>query len=393
MRSGGASNMEAIRAGSRNGKRIKILFLIDSLEPGGTERQLMLLAERLPRQTFEPLIGVLRGSPFLASLSLKTPIVNFNWRGVKVIKHFALVAKLHRFIRRNHFDIVQTHFIDSSIYGSLAVRLSRDKPFLVGTRRNLYYWIKDLPFSFAVYNYTSRWSDRILVNSHSIYDKCRELENIPNTKIELIENGVEVGRFREVSSEAAKEKVGLAGRYPVVGVVANFRPVKGLTDFLQAAARVHREFPGSRFVLVGNGPQRQELLELAGKMGVAPATTFLGHSTKISDIIPAFDVAVQSSISESFSNVLIEYMAAQRPIVATRVGDAERIIVSGKDGLLVSPGSERELGEAILSLVRNPEEAAAIARRAREKVEDNWEFTKILERYQSFYQELVGARP
>ena len=172
-------------------------------------------------------------------------------------------------------------------------------------------------------------------------------------------------------------------------MVGNFRPVKGLLSFLEAAARVHREIPAARFVLVGSGPQEGELKARCRELGIQNQVKFLNHYSEIPTAMAGFDIAVQPSLSESFSNVLLEYMAAAKPIVATRVGEAEMVIEGGKEGLLVKPDRPEELSAAILTFCRDSAKANEMGKLARARVEANWPFSKILNTYQEFYNNLV----
>lgn len=377
-----------------NSPKIKILYLIDELLPGGTENQLILLSEGLPREQFIPIIGVLQKTEYQDSLNLSTPIINFNLNvnGRPFLRNISLLWRLLTYLNREKINIVQTHFIDSSIYGSLAVRLCRNRPYLIGTRRNLYHWVDEEPRAFRFYSYVSRWADKILVNSYQVYDKCKERESIPSHRIVVIQNGVEIEKFSGISSEDAKRKIGLSGVYPVIGVVANWRPVKGLTSFIKAAAQIHAQISSARFILAGFGPQKSELVHLSQELGIEDHVIFMEDCSNIHEIIPAFDIAVQSSLSESFSNVLIEYMAAERPIVATRVGDAENVIEEGKEGLLIKPNCPEELCAAILYLLQNRQKAAEMGMLARTKVEKKWRFSKILDTYHKFYFELIQQK-
>jgi len=373
-------------------KKIKILFLIDRLLPGGTEKQLLFITENLPRASFEPVIGVLQKTEFQKGLKLTTPIIDFGWHGLPIIKTFSLTWKLRKYIKRERLDIVQTHLNEAGIYGGFALRLIRNRPYLVGTRRDLYHWINEELMEFRLYRITGKFADKILVNSGSVLAKCQELENVPSEKIVLIQNGVEIDRFNGVSAETAKKKIGLGGHYPVIGVVANWRPVKGLIPFLNAACQVFREYPSALFVLAGFGEQKNELIKHSQELGIEDRVILVESPPDINEVISALDIAVQPSISESFSNVLLEYMASGKAIVATRVGDAERAIEDGHEGLLVHPNNAEELSEAILFLCRNRYKADEMGKRALEKVKGKWEASKILAAYVRFYQELMERR-
>jgi len=306
-----------------------------------------------------------------------------------IIKNLRVIAALKRFFDKEKFDIVQTHFPDSEIIGAIAARLSKHRSYLLGTRRNLYHWVKEQPLGFIAYKYVNRWLNVVLVNSYKVAEKCKEIERIPESKIKVIQNGVDLSRFNNISSAAAKKNIGLDSNYPVIGVVGNWRAVKGLNSFLTAAAKVHSELPASWFVLVGHGDQKNELINRCTELGIIDSMLFLERPPKVNEIIQAFDIAVQPSLSESFSNVLVEYMAAGKPIVATRVGDAERVIEEGKTGLLVDPGNPEQLSAAIIKLGRNREMCLALGNLVRERVESNWSKEAMLEKYELFYKKIV----
>jgi glycosyltransferase involved in cell wall biosynthesis len=371
--------------------RIKILFLIDSLQPAGTEKQVIALAEGLSRRTFDPVIGVLEGSDYLHTLKLNTPVVNFRRQGPPLLKSIRLIQDLRAHLARERYDIVQTHFIDAAICGAIAVRLTRPKPYLIGTRRNAYHWVRDEPWAFRLYRRTAQWSDRILANSRSASELCVKLEGIAPGHIHVIHNGVDVARFQGVSSETAKASLGLAGRHPLIGVIGNWRPVKGLDVFLRAAAMVHARLPAAHFVLIGNGPLKRDLQALAERLAIGKHVTFVEGLSEMHRIAGALDVAVQCSLSESFSNVLVEYMVAARPIVATRVGEAANMIEDGKEGLLVAPNDHEALSAAILDLCTHPSRASDMAIRASEKAAAHWSWDRIIAAHQAVYCSVLNS--
>ena len=369
--------------------KIKVLYLIDELNPAGTENQLILLVENLDKDKYEPVIGILRSNKYLQNLTIKTPVIDFKNSGYRGVKNIKLIYELKKHIENERYDIVQTQFMDSAIYCALAIRLLSDKPILIGTRRNLYHWREDAPWLFRSYKYTARWLDGVLANSYSVSKLCAELEGVSPDNITTIQNGIELSKYNSIPSEKAKEYLGIKGASPVVGVLANWRPVKGLKSFIAAAKTVLSEFPDALFILAGSGKQKSELESLARNLDIYDSVMFIEKPSEINTIISAFDIAVQPSLSESFSNVLLEYMAVGKPIVATRVGDADRVITDGKEGLLVDPNNPEMLSRAILDLCRKPEVALEMGKRARMKVEKNWSLGKIVKLYDEYYQSLV----
>jgi len=372
--------------------RTRILFLIDTLSRGGTENQLILLSENLSRSHFEPTIATLYKTNHQDTFNINTPILNFNLSGPPFFRNMSLIWRLKRYLDKEKVDILQSHFAESEIYGTMAARLSQYRPTLIATRRDLYHWINDEPWMFRISRRTVHWSDLVLVNSYRTLELCKKMERIPEGKIKVIQNGIVANKFNNTPTVEAKKIIGLEGEYPVVGVVGNWQPIKGLTYFLEAAVLVSKKIPKARFVLAGFGPQENELRSLVQDLGIYQRVLFLRSPTDIPMVMAAFDIAVQPSLSESFTNVLLEYMAAAKPIVATKVGDAEKVIEDGKDGLLIEPENPHQLTVAILSLYNNRARAEEMGRLAREKVVANWSHEKMVEKYQLLYHELVNRK-
>lgn len=371
-------------------KKIRILFLIDELQVGGTERQLIFLAESLPLDQFEPVIGVLRETEFSRGLCLKTPIVNFNWSGLPLIKNISLIGRIKNYLEANNIDIFQTQFIESEIYGFLATIISSKRPVLVATRRNLYHWIKDDPLRFQIGKRLVYFAQAVLANSYCAKDACTHLENVSAEKITVIPNGVDIEAFNLISRQSARCKFDIGQDDLIIGVVGNLRHVKGVDLFLRAAAKVCDVIPTARFMLVGSGPQENELRKLSNELGIADKVVFWGSTQDVQTLIATFDVAVQPSRSESFSNVLVEYMAAAKPIVATKVGDAEFILENGSCGILVPPENPDELAEEIIFLCQNMDYANCMAQRSKTRVLQMWAVEIVMHNYVDFYERLSG---
>lgn len=370
----------------------KILFLIDELNVGGTEKQLVWLCNELSRHQFFPTIGVLRKFSGRTPLRIDVPVVNFNWCGFPVIKNFSLILRLRKYLKKNNVDILQTQFVESEIYGLLAALSLQKKPLLISTRRNMYHWIQDDPWRFRIGKFLSGFADHVLVNSYAVQKRCRALESIRSDKITVIQNAVNYAEFARLDVNSSKMKLGLEPTDYVVGLVGNWRKVKGADVFLEAAKIIAEKITDARFVLAGQGPLELELQELARKYGIANRALFIKNPTNVPLIIASMDVAIQSSWSESFSNVLLEYMAAGKPIVATNVGDAFLMLAGGKNGLLVSAGDSEKMAEAVVELYKNLDSTKRMARQAQEVAAKKWKDEVVFSQYVSFYNTLLQGR-
>src|SRR5262249_19751392 len=150
-------------------------------------------------------------------------------------------------------------------------------------------------------------------------------QGIPEKKIRVIRNGITAYGLPEGADATARREFGISNDAPLIGAVCRLDPAKGVDYFLQAAAQVLERHPPARFMSVGDGDYKRELLAQAESLGIASQVVFTGFRTDALRLVRAFDVSVLPSLSEGLSNTLMESMAAGLPVVATRVGGTPEI--------------------------------------------------------------------
>jgi glycosyltransferase involved in cell wall biosynthesis len=152
------------------------------------------------------------------------------------------------------------------------------------------------------------------------------------------------------------------------------------------------ELPEGRFVLVGGGPERPRLEQLAAELGVAGTVQFLGQRTDISDLLPGFDVFVLPSITEGMPNAVLEAMVAGIPVVASRVGGVPEIVQDGETGLLIEPESPSDLARALIRLGRDAPLRLSLARNARAMVASRFNPRREVDETEAVYFQLLRRR-
>jgi glycosyltransferase involved in cell wall biosynthesis len=168
--------------------------------------------------------------------------------------------------------------------------------------------------------------------------------------------------------------------------------VKDYPMFLRAAQRVSKVIPDAGFLLAGEGELQESLKQLAADFGIAEKTIFLGRSESIAQLLSISDVCVLSSKAEGFSNSILEYMAAGRPVVATDVGGAREAIVENETGYLVPSGDDELMAERIISLLLDPARAQLMGEQGRRVVERNFSSQALLQKTEALYQKLLNQR-
>ncbi len=361
---------------------VRVCFLIDELNTAGTETQLLALIRHLDRARVQPYLCLLRGdSP--SSRALEPDCCPVLRLGVGSLLRPATLVKarqLAQFLRSERIDVLQVYFPDSTYLGVLVARMA-GVPHVVRTRNNLGYWLT--PLHRRLGRLYARLADVTVANC----EPCREAvladEGAAPGSVVVLENGVDLERFAGVAPLRRSND-------PVrVGVVANLRPVKGLDLFVRAAAAVASRTPDVSFTIAGEGPERTALEQLGSELGLGERLRLPGVVADVPGFLAQVDVAALCSRSEGMSNALLEYLAAGRAVVATRVGAADRLIEDGVHGLLVPPGDESALAAALGRLVEDAALRVRLGEAARRHVERHYSRQAMVRRFEDFYRRLV----
>lgn len=376
----------------RSAGPLRVAFLIDTIHSptAGTERQLLLLLEGLDRRQFEPRLYVLQNSAWLENFSI-CPVRILDIRSFKTPRAWWNVLRFVSLLRRDRIDILQTHFRDASLAGIPAAWLAR-VPGIVGTRKNQGYWMSGKER--MLQKTLNGFPDVFVANSEHTRQWANRIEGIALQRIRVIHNGLSAD-FSVASADTrrqARALLGLSADALVAGIVANLRPVKRIDVFLRAAALVRAEMPSAQFVVIGEGEERDSLEELAKTLGLHDCLSFLGRRSDVVEILPAFNVGVLSSDSESFSNAVVEYMAAGLPVAATDVGGCREALGGSPAGILVHPGDVEGLGRAITSLFAEKKLWEYAEKNHCARVKEMFSRERYLAAYSMMYREILHAQ-
>jgi glycosyltransferase involved in cell wall biosynthesis len=191
---------------------------------------------------------------------------------------------------------------------------------------------------------------------------------------------------------AIRASLGIAADAPLIVLVGRLHPQKDVGGLLDAVAEVVRPVvPEVRVVIVGEGPEREALVAKSRRLGLDAAVRFAGDQANAADFMATADVVVMSSIWESFGLVVSEALQLGRPVVATAVGAAPRMVTDGRTGRLVEPGDPSALGQAIVDLLADPVAAAAMGAAGREAVRAEFGPDALVDKVAGIYTELIGG--
>jgi L-malate glycosyltransferase len=367
----------------------RVLLFVQSLELGGSEKQCVEMARLLSRNGFAVTVGCMRRTGPLrrnvAEAGLQ--LVEFPVAGLLRPGALFQMLRLVRFIRANQFDVVHANDLYANLFAVPAARLA-GVPVIVASQRDLSDSSWYTPSRRRILRRIQRMSTCLLVNSAAIRSQLVSEDRLDCEKIRVVYNGINVERYGSDKKRAKDSDLAgsLASTGRVVVMVANMhRDVKGHGELLMAAQTVCQQYPGVRFLLVGDGQMRANFEVQARAAGLEKVVTFLGHRTDVADILAHCDIGVLASRAEGLPNAVMEYMASGLATVATAVGGVPEVIEHEVNGLLVPARDAHALSEAILRLLKDVDLRHRLARAARETIQSKCDFTGVLNSLRDIY--------
>ena len=360
---------------------VPVAVVMTSFEPGGTERQMIELVRRLDSSRWCVHLACFhaRGSWFSRVAESVASVTEFKVTSFARPAALRHLVEFARWCRERRIAIVHTTELYSNIFGLPGAALA-GVPVRIGSRRGMNgdRTSGHLALQRAAYG----CAHLVAANSRAAAARLAA-EHVPARKIVVIPNGLDLEAFRPNSYERTPR---------TVVVVANLRSGKGHDILIEAAAHVLRDVPDARFVLIGDGPERRALEDLATVRHVRHAFTFAGHQEKIPACLAGADVFALPSRSEAFPNAVLEAMAAGLPVVASRVGGIPEIISDNSLGLLVTPGDPGALARSLVRVMTEPGLAARLGGAARCAVTARYSFDRMVTAFDACYAGALADR-
>ncbi|NWF39498.1 glycosyltransferase [Mariprofundus sp. NF] len=371
-----------------------IVFVIDSLELGGAEHQLVMLAEGLNKRGYHCEVFALRAEGKFREVleSLGIPVRNGRLSQGKD-RHALLrgVWTLWRSINENRPCIVHTYLPLSNFIGSVVARLA-GASVVITSRRDLG----------KHQERESRWkyfdrisnalSNIVTVNSQMVGDDTIKRDGVDKKKIVCIHNGLNSSQFdfTDETRQLMRSKFGLSSSEFAWVKVANLAERKGHIDLLKAFSTISHNH-AARLFLVGEDRGAQHEIEMmVNNLGLEEQVVILGGCSNIPDILSAMDGYVMASHSEGFSNAILEAMAAGLPIVATTVGGNAEALQNGKAGLLVPPYDPVALSKAMQEAMNNQELRETVSAVAKQSSREKFSVDAMVTAYLELYHRELG---
>jgi glycosyltransferase involved in cell wall biosynthesis len=283
-------------------------------------------------------------------------------------------------------DIVHAHGFKADIYVYLALRRFRIP--LVSTCHTWY----DNSLLVSLYGAADRFALRKYARVVAVSNEVKERllkAGVRGEHIRLVRNGIELGPFDDAVPS-------LRENLPpdctlIVGLVGRLSWEKGIDIFLRAAARVLGEFPNARFVVVGEGPDKDKLEQLVDELNMQGNVSMLGRRNDMPSVYASLDVMVSSSRQEGLPMAILEGMASSLPLVATAVGEVPTVVLDGCTGVLVPAEDPDLLATGITNLLRDPALRTHLGAAARQRVKEEYSAARMTTDYLQVYAEAIEA--
>jgi glycosyltransferase involved in cell wall biosynthesis len=376
---------------------MKVLIFIRSLDTGGSQRQLAMLANGLARRSHQVTIVVLYPGGAIQAAMQDTGVRLISIGKAGRWDVMTPLARLWRLLRSERPDVIYTFQPTQSVIAAFVLPPWRPARLVFGIRAGRMEFDRYDALSAVSYRleaWLSRRADLMIANGRAVKSDA-VARGLPSDRIAVIPNGIDTAAMRPdpMLGRELRRTWGVSETAFVIGMVARLDPMKDHETFLAAAARFARQDAGARFVCVGDGPQayRDELAASARSLGIDDRVVWAGELERVEAAYNAFDIATLSSaFGEGFPNVVGEAMACGRPVVATDVGESRFVI--GDYGAAVPPRRPDLLNDAWVRVRQRVENDASLRTSARTRIVEQFSADVMVDRSEKVLAAVCAGR-
>ena len=380
--------------------RPKILFIVTQSEFGGAQRYIFELVSCLNKEKYEILVAAGHGDKELFKKVQNLPVKIFQLKHLKrnpnPLEAISSISEMLGLLKKERPNILFLCSTTTGLLGSISSCLYKilNTKYKIRVIYRIGGWAFHDPrpfwqnkIIFYLEKLTASFKDKIIVNSEFDYQAAIKFKVCSPNKIIKIHNGIDAEKLKFLAKQEAKEF--LSNKIPqhkiqntkyIIGTVANFYRTKGINYLIQAVSLLEAEHKplDVKCIVIGDGKQRPELEKLIEKHGLKNKVFLAGRIPDAYKYLKAFDVFILPSLKEGFPWIILETMAAEVPIIATRVGALPEIIENNKHGVLIEPKNSQILAEKILWLLNHAQEAKNMGFQAGQKIKREFSLKKMV---------------
>jgi L-malate glycosyltransferase len=369
-------------------RKIRVLIFVDSFRLGGSERQGVELAKRLSRREFEPsVVCFTKEGPLIKELPTDiSEVESFPLNGFRSAGTLHQAARLYQYLRRRRIDVLQCFDFYSNLFAIPIARLAR-VPVVLAARREE--GVTKTNNQRLAQQLVYRLATGVVANAEALKEQVLQNNGLSKRKVWVVHNGLDTQRFTDVEHSSKSEDVNRSTGI-TIAVIANLRPEKGHSMFLQAAKLLIEKGRMAHFIIAGDGSMKNEIKSQIAGMSLGKQVEMVGAIGDIPAFLKSIDIAVLPSLrNEGFPNSIMEAMASSLPVVASDSGGTRELVIDGETGFIVEPGVPEGLADRLGKLCDDRELRIKMGEAGRFRVMSHFTADKMAEKFGALYRRLV----
>ncbi|MBU0701858.1 glycosyltransferase family 4 protein, partial [bacterium] len=343
---------------------------------GGPDKTILVSAKQHDKERFNVIVVYLKG-PDDDEFKITGIAQGMGLNFIEVEEHGKLSVRdinyISSLISKHNIDILHAHDCKTDVFGCFLKRMNNELVLLTTAHGWIDVGIKQRFYNWLDFKAIKRFDKVIAVceaNKNKLI-KC----GVSSDKIIIIYNAVDVDEWKGYeTTEGLRKELLLSEDIPIIGAIGRLSYEKGLDTLLECAVLVEKMIPEVRFVIVGRGPEEENLKSYARQLGVEKNVIFLGHRSDAKNIYNSIDVFVNPSLTEGIANTILEAQSMEKPVIATDVGGSGEIIIHNASGFLVQPKDVLDITERIIYLLKNKAVAKEMGKQGRQIICEKFSF-------------------
>jgi len=371
--------------------KAKVMHIVPTFEDCSITRIALHIIQHLGHEDYEWLVTSAGPNGMMEQIYQDCGVKTYQLPGPS---HLRRGVQLKKILDSNPVDLLHTHTPKTTVITWMATVLSHRHivhlltKHLDGSNYRKFEWIYTLVGMISLYQ-----TDYIVPVSKTMAERLLRYPGINSDRLSAIQNGVDCDYFYQPQErDACRAELNLSEEHIVFFFSGRLEPMKNLSSLIKCFATVHSLYPASRLVIAGTGSLEAELKAQAQELGIAEDVIWCGWRTDVPRLLAASDIYVQPSLNEGLSLSIIEAMCAEKPIIATKVGGIYEVLERDVSGILIEPGDNEQLTQAITTLVSQPEKRKQMGQVAKQNAVQNFGLRRMTAQYQSIYDDLLGRK-
>jgi starch synthase (maltosyl-transferring) len=365
---------------------VPVALVITELDVGGAEKALVSLATSLDRSRWQPHVIALGPEGPLAT-PLRDHGIPTTCLDARLSRPARALVRLAGELRRSRPSLIQSFLFHANLASRLAAPLVAGRPWVLGGLRVAEH---EQSWHLALERRTQRLTLGWVCVSEGVRRHAVEVGGLDPERLTVIPNGLDPAPF-DAAAPADRASLGVPADAFLTVFVGRFEPQKGLPHLLDASRTVAASLPTYHLLLVGDGPDRPALMaQVASDPVLSNRVHWLGRRDDVPSVLKAADLLALPSLWEGMPNIVLEAMAARRPVVATQVEGTEDLVLPSQTGWLIPPGDPRALAAALLQAAADPAHLRSLGIHARDRVDQQFTLTAATTAYDRLWTAILG---